>query len=247
MLLPNTVNIEFNMRQIFLDTETTGLLADQGDRVIEIGCVEMVNRKLTGRHFHYYLQPDRESHEDALRIHGLTSQFLADKPRFKEIAEAFTLFVQDAEIIIHNAPFDQSFLNAELARTGLPPLKDHVHRIVDSLAMAKEMWPGKRNSLDALCDRLEVDNTNRSLHGALLDAQLLAHVYINMTRGQNSLMMDSQSPTAGSAAVAAIDFSTLNLTVIKASDQELAAHEAVLQELDKASNTKTVWRQTAQV
>ena len=179
------------MRQIFLDTETTGLYAEQGDRVIEIGCVELLNRKLTGNNLHYYLNPGRDSHEEALRIHGLTTAFLRDKPPFEAIVDDFLAYVQDAEIIIHNAAFDLGFLNMELKRVGKLPLRDYVAKVVDTLVMAKEMFPGKRNSLDALCDRLEVDNSGRTLHGALLDAELLADVYINMTRGQDALLMDS--------------------------------------------------------
>ena len=179
------------MRQIFLDTETTGLSADQGDRVVEIGCVELFNRKLTGNNLHIYLNPGRDSHEEALKVHGLTTEFLRDKPKFEQIADEFLAFVQDAEIIIHNAAFDVGFLYVELQRAGKLPFKEHVASVVDTLAMAKEIFPGKRNSLDALCSRLEVDNSGRTLHGALLDAELLADVYINMTRGQDALLMDS--------------------------------------------------------
>lgn len=233
------------MRQIFLDTETTGLYPEQGDRVIEIGCVELVNRKLTGNTLHLYLNPDRDSHEDALRIHGITTEFLQDKPRFAEVADDFLQFVSDAELIIHNAPFDLGFLNKELSLLGRPSLKDHVSGVIDTLVLAKEMFPGKRNSLDALCARLEVDNSGRSLHGALLDAELLADVYINMTRGQDALLMDTSDPQEPGAVVERVDLHSLVLQVIAANDSELTAHATVLTELDKASGGKTKWREPA--
>jgi len=230
------------MRQIFLDTETTGLYPDQGDRVIEIGCVELFNRKLTGKTLHLYLNPDRDSHEEALRIHGITTEFLRDKPRFATVADEFLDFVSDAELIIHNAPFDLGFLNKELSMLGRPPLKDFVSGVLDTLVMAKEMFPGKRNSLDALCSRLEVDNSGRSLHGALLDAELLADVYINMTRGQDALLIESSSADEPGVVLEHVDLQTLALPVISANDQELAAHATVLTELDKSSGAKTTWR-----
>ena len=230
------------MRQIFLDTETTGLYPDQGDRVIEIGCVELFNRKLTGKTLHLYLNPDRDSHEEALRIHGITTEFLRDKPRFATVADEFLDFVSDAELIIHNAPFDLGFLNKELSLLGRPPLKDFVSGVLDTLVMAKEMFPGKRNSLDALCSRLEVDNSGRSLHGALLDAELLADVYINMTRGQDALLIESSSADEPGVVLEHVDLQTLALPVISANDQELAAHATVLTELDKSSGAKTTWR-----
>jgi DNA polymerase-3 subunit epsilon len=230
------------MRQIFLDTETTGLYPDQGDRVIEIGCVELVNRKLTGRTLHLYVNPQRDSHEDALRVHGITTEFLSDKPLFAAVADELLDFVSDAELIIHNAPFDLGFLNKELSLQGRPPLKDFVSGVVDTLVMAKEMFPGKRNSLDALCARLEVDNSGRTLHGALLDAELLADVYINMTRGQDALLMESATQDAPGRAVEHVDLQRLALPVISANEQELAAHAVVLAELDKSSGAKTTWR-----
>ena len=171
-------------RQIVLDTETTGLDAAGGDRIVEIGCVELIDRKLTGHNLHLYINPERDSHPDAERVHGLSTAFLSDKPKFAEIARQFLDYVQGAEIIIHNAPFDVGFLNKELERLGLPPLSEHTGDITDTLALAKQIYPGKRNSLDALCDRLDVDRSSRTLHGALLDAELLASVYINLTRGQ---------------------------------------------------------------
>jgi DNA polymerase-3 subunit epsilon len=232
------------MRQIFLDTETTGLSAEQGDRVVEIGCVELINRKLTGNNLHFYLNPGRDSHEEALKVHSLTTEFLRDKPKFESIAEDFLAYVQDAEIIIHNAAFDVGFLNVELKRAGKLPLKEHVASVVDTLAMAKEMFPGKRNSLDALCSRLEVDNSGRILHGALLDAELLADVYINMTRGQDALLMDSgEQQEQGGLQVERMDLSGFDLTVLTANQQELAAHADAIQQINKASGGKVIWAQ----
>ena len=236
------------MRQIFLDTETTGLSPDQGDRVVEIGCVELVNRKLTGNNLHLYLNPGRDSSPEALAVHGITTEFLQDKPRFEEVAQDFIRFVDGAEIIIHNAPFDVGFLNAELRLAGRPPLRELVASVVDTLAMAKEMFPGKRNSLDALCDRLGVDNSGRTLHGALLDAELLADVYINLTRGQDALLMDAapqEEGGSGAMHLPSVDLSAFDLPVVQANEQELAAHEDVLTQIDKASGGKTVWRAAA--
>jgi DNA polymerase-3 subunit epsilon len=233
------------MRQIVLDTETTGLSAENGDRIIEIGCVELVARKLTGNNLHFYLNPGRDSHEDALKVHGISNEFLRDKPKFSAVAEELLAYLADAEVIIHNAPFDVSFLNKELSLIGKPPLKHCVAKVVDSLMMAKELYPGKRNSLDALCDRLEVDNAGRTLHGALLDAELLADVYINLTRGQNSLVMDMGAESEAGAAIQVVDFSTFDLPLLMANDQETTAHETLLAGIDKASKGKTVWRAAA--
>ncbi|HEY9237836.1 MAG TPA: DNA polymerase III subunit epsilon [Burkholderiaceae bacterium] len=230
------------MRQIFLDTETTGLSPESGDRIIEIGCVEMLNRRLSGRNLHFYVNPERPSHEDAVKVHGLTDEFLADKPRFAAVVDEFLEYVDGAEIVIHNAAFDVGFLNEELRRLGRPKFPGFVREITDSLTMAREMFPGKANSLDALCRRLEVDNSNRALHGALIDAALLAEVYIRMTRGQNSLVIDSAEGGTAAGVLAAIDFSVYVLPVIRATEVELAAHAAVLDELDKASGGRTVWR-----
>jgi DNA polymerase-3 subunit epsilon len=229
------------MRQVFLDTETTGLFAEQGDRVIEIGCVELVNRKLTGNKLHLYVNPERDSHEEALKVHGISNAFLLDKPKFSQVADEVLAFIQGAELIIHNAPFDIGFLNRELSLLAKPPLHSCVSGVIDTLLMAKEMFPGKRNSLDALCARLEVDNSGRQLHGALLDAELLAEVYINMTRGQDALLMDSRSDTSAQAAGRRVDFATLALPVLAATEQELQAHAKVLAEIDKASAGNTVW------
>ena len=230
------------MRQIFLDTETTGLSAANGDRIIEIGCVELVNRKLTSNNKHFYLNPGRDSHEDALKVHGISNEFLRDKPKFAEVADDLIAYCEGAEIIIHNAPFDLSFLNKELELIGKEAFKNGVASVTDTLVMAKEMYPGKRNSLDSLCDRLGVDNSGRTLHGALLDAELLADVYINLTRGQDALLMDSGSSHHASGAVIQIDLSSFKLDVLLANEQEAAAHEDVLNQIDKASKGKTVWR-----
>ena len=234
------------MRQIFLDTETTGLSAESGDRIIEIGCVELLHRKLTGNNKHFYLNPERDSHEDALKVHGISNEFLKDKPKFGVIAEELLEYLRDAEIIIHNAPFDVSFLNAELALVGLKPIKHCVGKVTDSLMMAKEIFPGKRNSLDALCARLEVDNSGRTLHGALLDAELLADVYINLTRGQNSLMIDVIGSEHGEDGAPEVDLSKFTLLVLTANEGEVAEHERVLTEIDKSSKGKTVWRLAAE-
>lgn len=230
------------MRQIFLDTETTGLSADSGDRVIEIGCVELLHRKLTGNNLHFYLNPERDSHEEALRVHGITNEFLKDKPKFGAVVDQFLEYIEGAEVIIHNAPFDVSFLNKELELQGRKPFTTFVDSITDTLVMAKEMFPGKRNSLDSLCDRLEVDNSGRMLHGALLDAELLADVYINMTRGQDALLMEVESNDELNRTTEYVELRSFQLPVIAASEQELTQHEDVLTQLDKSSGGNTVWR-----
>ena len=235
------------MRQIVLDTETTGLSAENGDRIIEIGCVELVARKLTGNNRHFYLNPERDSHEDALKVHGISNEFLKDKPKFAAVVDELLEYLRDAEIIIHNAPFDVGFLNKELELLGRPPIKHCVAKVTDSLMMAKELFPGKRNSLDALCDRLEVDNSGRTLHGALLDAELLADVYINLTRGQNALVMDmgDTAQEGDSGAAPQVDLSVFELPLLVANEQEAAEHEKLLAGIDKASKGKTVWRALA--
>ena len=233
------------MRQIFLDTETTGLSPDSGDRIIEIGCLEMVNRRLTGNNKHFYLNPERPSSEDAIKVHGLTDEFLADKPRFVEVADELLAYLADAEIVIHNAAFDVGFLDAELKRIARPRLVGQVARITDSLQMARNQFPGKSNSLDALCKRLEVDNTSRTLHGALLDAGLLAEVYVRMTRGQDSLVIEAQDSASGGVGVMAVDLRAFELAAVAVSAEELTAHEAVLVELDKASGGRTLWHRLA--
>jgi DNA polymerase-3 subunit epsilon len=231
------------MRQIVLDTETTGLNPNSGDRIIEIGCVELVNRQLTGNNFHSYINPERDSEEGALAVHGLTTEFLSDKPRFAEIAKELRDYVQGAEIIIHNAPFDLAFLNAEFARLGFSHFKGDVAGVTDTLVLAKEMYPGKRNSLDALCDRYEISNTHRVLHGALLDAELLAEVYLAMTRGQNSLTIDLEVSETISVGDAAIEIASMaEIIVLQATEDELVEHEALLDKLDKEVKGTCVWR-----
>ena len=231
------------MRQIFLDTETTGLNPESGDRIVEIGCIEMVNRRLTGEQRHVYLNPERKGSEEATRIHGLSDVFLSDKPKFAEVADDLLGFLAGAEVIIHNAAFDVGFLNGELKRLRRQPFHTVAAKVTDTLLMAREMFPGKANSLDALCRRLEVDNTQRTLHGALLDAGLLAEVYIRLTRGQDSLVIhdEAQSPATPQALLAR-DLTQYALRVIEASADEQAAHAALLIDLDKASGGKTVWR-----
>ena len=234
------------MRQIFLDTETTGLSADNGDRIIEIGCVELFNRKLTGNNKHVYLNPGRDSHEEALKVHGITTEFLKDKPQFAAVADDLLAYLQGAEIIIHNAAVDVGFLNKELELIGRPRFSEFVANVTDTLVMAKEMFPGKRNSLDALCSRLGVDNSGRTLHGALLDAELLADVYINLTRGQDALLIDPGSDeSVDRLTVLEIDLRCIELPVLSANDQEVAAHDDVLKQIDKASGGKTVWQRAA--
>lgn len=234
------------MRQIFFDTETTGLNPESGDRVVDIGCVEMVNRQLTGRHLHFYLNPERDMPEEAFRVHGLSSQFLSDKPKFAAVVDELMDFMRGAELVAHNASFDVGFMNAELKRAGRPLLHEVVDNVLDTLLMARDMFPGKANSLDALCRRLEVDNSNRGLHGAVKDAELLAEVYIRLTRGQDSLVIDDSGASAGGQGggleLEAVDFSRFTLPVIAATEAELVAHEAVLKDLDKASGGKRVWQ-----
>ncbi len=229
------------MRQIVLDTETTGLNPRTGDRIIEVGCVEIFNRKLTGNNFHRYINPERDSDEAALAVHGLTTEFLSDKPKFHEIAAELREFVQGAEVIIHNAPFDLGFLNAEFQRLGLPPFTQYCHGVIDTLVQAKELHPGKRNSLDALCDRYDISNAHRKLHGALLDSELLADVYLAMTRGQNSLTMDVAVESSSGGELG--DAGPLGeIIVLAPGSDELAAHEEVLAGLDKNVKGSCVWR-----
>lgn len=231
------------MRQIILDTETTGIDPRAGNRIIEIGCVEMLNRQLTGNNFHYYINPERDSEEGALAVHGLTTEFLSDKPKFAEIVNEFLDYIAGAEIIIHNAPFDIGFLNAEFERLGLPKFDNHIAGVVDSLVMAKEMHPGKRNSLDALCDRYGISNAHRTLHGALLDSELLAEVYLAMTRGQESLTIDLAEPVAmTNNADAGAALPLADIIVLQATPEELAEHEVLLDKLDKEAKGTCVWR-----
>ncbi len=232
------------MRQIILDTETTGLNPASGDRIIEIGCVEMVNRRLTGNNFHFYLNPERDSDPGALAVHGLTTEFLSDKPKFAEIADSLCEYLQDAEVIIHNAPFDVGFLDAEFGRLGRPRFATHVLGIIDTLVQAKGLFPGKRNSLDALCERYGISNAHRTLHGALLDSELLAEVYLAMTRGQESLTMDLQ--VDASAGATGTGVAMAEILVLAPTDEELSAHEALLQGLDKEAKGACLWRQLSE-
>ncbi len=232
------------MRQLVLDTETTGLNARTGDRIIEIGCVELVNRRLTGNNLHFYVNPGRDSDPGALAVHGLTTEFLSDKPRFADIAAELRDFVAGAELIIHNAPFDIGFMDVEFALLGLPGVNELCGGVIDTLVSAKQMFPGKRNSLDALCDRFGISNAHRTLHGALLDSELLAEVYLSMTRGQESLVIDmlGDIPSDRSGLSPHIALDDLDLPVLAASEDELSAHLAVLDDLDKAVKGVSVWR-----
>ncbi|MBI3712271.1 MAG: DNA polymerase III subunit epsilon [Burkholderiales bacterium] len=230
------------LRQIVLDTETTGLNPRLGNRIIEIGCVELVNRKLTGNNFHRYINPERDSEEGALAVHGLSTEFLRDKPVFAAISEEFLDYVRGAEIVIHNAPFDLSFLNAEFERLGLENFESYVSEVVDTLVQAKELHPGKRNSLDALCDRYEISNAHRKLHGALLDAELLADVFLAMSRGQNSFSIEiDEEPDTQLSEQVSIDVSDLTVNLLLASEDETAAHQATLADIAKASGGACIW------
>ena len=234
------------MRQIVLDTETTGLEVEQDHRIIEIGCVEIVNRRLTGRTFHRYLNPERDIELGAESVHGLTRERLSTEPKFLEIHLELLEFIRDAELVIHNAPFDVSFLNYELARSVEKQRIENLCRVLDTLALARQMHPGQRNNLDALCKRYSVDNSHREYHGALLDARILAEVYLAMTGGQGSLVLSAESETVRDRtrlivpSESAID---ARIVVIQASEEEAGAHEHILALLDKASSGKTVWRQ----
>ena len=234
------------MRQIVLDTETTGLEVEQHHRVIEIGCVELLNRRLTGRTYHQYLNPERDIDQGAEQVHGLTRDRLAKEPTFGQVHAEFLEFIRDAELIIHNAPFDIAFLNAELTRMELAHRVHDLCRVLDTLALARQMHPGQRNSLDALCKRYSVDNSHRDYHGALLDARILAEVYLAMTGGQANLILSAESETARSRARQAGPIRSSGgprIIVVQPSDSEMAAHEHLLALLDKSSGGKTVWRQ----
>jgi DNA polymerase-3 subunit epsilon len=227
------------MRQIFIDTETTGLDFKLGHRIIEIAAVEMRSRRLTGQHFHYYLNPERDIEEGALKVHGLTLEFLQDKRKFREIGRELLEFVEGAELIIHNAAFDVPFIDHELSLAELSQLSRCCHLITDTLIMAKELYPGKKNSLDALCERYEIDHSHRALHGALLDAQLLAEVYLAMTRGQDSLLIDLEP-------LPELDFATkldsLELIVLVPTEEELEAHAQQLESIERESKGKCLWK-----
>ena len=232
-------------RQIILDTETTGLNPGAGDRIIEIAAVELQRRRPTGAHFQRYVNPQRPSHPDALRVHGLTEEFLADKPLFSHVVSDLLEFVRGAEVIIHNAAFDVAFIDAELERLQMPPFETHCAGITDSLVLAREQFPGKFNSLDALCKRFGIDNSRRTLHGALLDAELLAEVYVWLTRGQDSLAMELDAPSQ-QAGAAAVDLSGAQIVRVKAASDELAQHEAILQALEKSGAGGAVWKPSSQ-
>lgn len=229
-------------RQIVLDTETTGLSASLGDRVIEIGCIELLSRRVSENHFHRYVNPERKSEEGALRVHGLTDEFLADKPKFADIAGEFEAFVRDAELVIHNASFDVGFLDNELDLAGLPRLNRICAGVIDTLKMAKEQNPGKKASLDALCDRHQIDNGQRTLHGALLDAELLAEVYLAMTRGQESLIMAlEEEPAPKQHEGGATPVVRVPMKVLRADEVELQAHDEVLAAIAEANKGVCLW------
>jgi DNA polymerase-3 subunit epsilon len=230
------------MRQVILDTETTGLEPEQGHRVIEVGCIEVVNRRRTGRKFHRYLWPDREIDAGALQVHGLTEEFLRGQPRFADIAAELLEFIRDAELVIHNAPFDVAFLDAEFRRLAEPTTVGAHCTVLDTLQLARRMHPGQRNGLDALCKRYSVDNSHRDLHGALLDADLLLEVYLAMTGGQGALTLEEAGDATTTVAARRARRPPGRLLVLQATDAELAAHELRLAAVDKASGGRTVWR-----
>ena len=229
-------------RQVVLDTETTGLNPKLGDRIIEIGCIEILSRRVGERQFHSYLNPERDVDLGATRVHGLTREDLAAKPKFAEVAREFLDFVQGAELIIHNADFDVEFLDLELGRAGLGRLADYVVKVTDTLAYARELHPGRKNSLDALCERYFVSNAHRQLHGALLDARLLAECYLAMTRGQVSLVMELETPAAAAAALAAMQVDASNLIVLAPAPEEIALHERYLDAMEKDAKGPALWR-----
>jgi DNA polymerase-3 subunit epsilon len=231
------------MRQIVLDTETTGLNARLGDRIVEIGCVELVSRRPSGNHFHRYLNPERVIEDGALRVHGITNEFLQDKPRFADVVQELLEYLRGAELVIHNAAFDLEFLNLELEKLGLEPIESHVARVVDTLAAARELHPGKKNSLDALCERYQIDNSHRTLHGALLDAELLAEVYLAMTRGQESLAIELEMPPAAAVAARGDAGARPRLVVVRADEAELVEHARILESIAKESQAGVVWRE----
>ncbi|MGR9099921.1 MAG: DNA polymerase III subunit epsilon [Gammaproteobacteria bacterium] len=233
------------MRQVILDTETTGLNPEEGHRIIEIGCVELVNRRLTDRRFHVYLNPDRHIDEGAIEVHGITNEFLVDKPRFKDVADDFVAFVRDAELIIHNAPFDVGFINHEFSlMSGVFGRIEDYSGIFDTLTYARKKHPGQRNSLDALCKRYEIDNSHRELHGALLDAEILADVYLMLTGGQASLLEDDASaPTSAVLNIKSVEVCERpRLRIIRCSDEELKRHQERLEAIDKASGGRCLWK-----
>jgi DNA polymerase-3 subunit epsilon len=238
------------MRQIVLDTETTGLEPSQGHKIIEIGCVELRSRRISGHDYHQYLQPDREIDQGAIEVHGITNEFLEDKPRFSDVVKDFIEYVSGAELIIHNAPFDVGFINHELALLGPEwgRIEDHCS-VIDTLTMARDLHPGQRNSLDALCKRYEVDNSARELHGALLDARILADVYLVMTGGQASLVLGEDSgeqQEEGVESLGRVNIQRESLVVIRATDEELGLHGQRLAAIDKASDGNCRWKQASE-
>lgn len=229
------------MRQIVLDTETTGLDPRHGHRIIEVACIEMENRRLTGRHLHKYINPERDIDEGAQAVHGITLEFLADKPKFVDIVDEFLEFINGAELVIHNAPFDLGFLNAELRRLDRVPVETICNGVTDTLRMAKDLHPGKRNSLDALCERYEIDNSQRTLHGALLDTELLAEVFLSMTRGQNSLMIEPDAAPRAQQGKGSARKERKPLLVRRADADEEASHRQVLAAIDKETKGNCIW------
>jgi DNA polymerase-3 subunit epsilon len=232
-------------RQVVLDTETTGLNAKLGDRIIEIGCVEILSRNVAERHFHVYLNPERDVDLGATRVHGLTLEDLRAKPKFADVAKELLDFVAGAEVIIHNAQFDVEFLDLELGRARLGRLGDHVAKITDTLAFARELHPGRKNTLDALCERYFINHARRTLHGALLDAQLLAECYLAMTRGQESLVMELETPAQAAAAAALLQIDLSNLILLPALPEEVARHEQYLDAMEKDAKRPSLWRKLA--
>ena len=233
------------MRQVVLDTETTGIGAEKGHRIIEIGCVELIDRKLTGRHYHQYVNPQRSSDEEAVGVHGITDEFLADKPLFGQVAQAFYEFIEGAELVIHNAPFDIGFMDAEFRRLNMP-MTNTFCTVLDTLVMARDMRPGQRNSLDALCKSYGIDNSHRELHGALLDAEILSDVYLMMTGGQTDLMFSAETNESVKELARAkleqlANVNAQTLSVVRATDAELSAHDKIMDLLDKKSEG-AIWR-----
>lgn len=234
-----------SIRQLILDTETTGLSAKSGDRLVEFAAVEMIDRRITGSNLHIYINPERDMPEEAARVHGLTEEFLADKPTFAQVGQKIADFIKGAELIIHNAPFDVSFLNMEFTRMGLPEIADLAFEVTDTLVMAKQRFPGQKNSLDALCNRLKIDRSKRVLHGALIDCELLAEVYLAMTREQYGLSIDPQTEKTADSPIHTIkhDFTRPQyLKVVQASDEELAAHNTYLDNMTQQNGGVCVFR-----
>jgi DNA polymerase-3 subunit epsilon len=229
------------MRQIVLDTETTGLEPSQGHRIIEIGCVEILNRRITDNRFHHYLQPDREIDEGAVEVHGITAEFLRDKPRFGDVVDEFLAFLGDAQLIIHNAPFDLAFLRHEMNLLGRSPERFNEGCAIDTLTMARNLHPGQKNSLDALCRRYDIDNSHRTLHGALLDAEILADVYLAMTGGQSNLLLERETAPGQVTAVRRLPAARPRLPVVRADEEELAAHRARIEAIERQSGGPSLW------